>query len=750
GKGGALVYLNSYIYGTRGNGSKPFYRYDPATNTWSDAAVADVPANVTGGGSLATDGKLIYLLVGGNKTFDRFDPAAGAAGTWTIRASAPQNIGDGGALALVPGTASVAKSTVMNVNQTMINSGQKITLTMSLQAATNLMDTFSPSALTISDTAQAGGTATCVGPTPASLPSLISGTVGLFTWSCTLTATNVPANITFGGNASRGAPGAFSFPFATSHSVIVVPPLTLTVRVLSPTSVSTIENVAVLVDASGNLGPAPSNVVQTTIGSTLGDFVWADLNGNGLQDVGEPGIPGVVVSLSLPGGSVVTAITDPNGNYFFGNLGTGTFTVTYNLATAPAGFIPTTPTQITVTLASNQVITTVDFGLLPPNTGTIGDQVWLDANNDGVYDPNTESPLPNIGVNLYADANRNGILDPSDPVVATMLTSITGTYQFSNLAPFTYFVSVNTASVVTSSLSGVSNGITSTLGASMTPTVGTTLTRTFALASGQVITTADFGFNWAASIGDYVWYDSNGNGIQNDAGDEGGAPFGVIELVYDVNGDGVYQPCEPLVVYSQTSASGLYLFPNLPPGNYIVEAEGQAIPAPASTGALSGTVNVMMPTTPAEIVVSLGGNQAYRAADFGFAAGATVVGTVFYDENSNGNRDPLETTGFGGVVVTLTSSSGAVLTTTTLPDGSYAFRPVLPGTFTVTYNTAAPVLANFSLQTTSSSETFALVFGEQRTVDFGRDFSGSIGDTVFHDPNNSGTQNPGEPGISGA
>ncbi|MEO6061508.1 MAG: SdrD B-like domain-containing protein, partial [Thermoflexales bacterium] len=392
GKGGALVYLNSHIYGTRGSGSTPFYRYDPATNIWSDAAVADVPANVTGGGSLATNGKLIYLLVGGNKTFDRFDPAAGAAGTWTIRASAPQNIGDGGALALVPGTATVAKSTVIDASQTMINTGQKITLTMSLLADSNLTDPFSPSALTISDTAQAGGTATCVGPTPASLPSLISGTLGLFTWTCTLTATNLPANITFGGNASRGAPGAFSFPFATSHSVIVVPPLTLTVRVLSPTSVSLVENLAVLLDTSGSLGPAPSNLVQTTIGSGIGDFVWADLNGNGLQDVGEPGIPGVVVSLSLPGGSVVTAITDPNGNYFFGNLGAGAFTVTYNLATAPAGFIPTTPTKINVTLASNQVITTVDFGLLPPNSGSIGDQVWLDANNDGIYNPITESP----------------------------------------------------------------------------------------------------------------------------------------------------------------------------------------------------------------------------------------------------------------------------------------------------------------------------------------------------------------------
>ena len=31
---------------------------------------------------------------------------------------------------------------------------------------------------------------------------------------------------------------------------------------------------------------------------SIGDFVWNDLNGNGIQDSGEPGIQGVTLSLT--------------------------------------------------------------------------------------------------------------------------------------------------------------------------------------------------------------------------------------------------------------------------------------------------------------------------------------------------------------------------------------------------------------------------------------------------------------------
>src|SRR5205814_557705 len=64
----------------------------------------------------------------------------------------------------------------------------------------------------------------------------------------------------------------------------------------------------------------------------LGDFVWVDTNGNGIQNSGEPGIAGVTLTLTgttNAGGSVsATATTTSTGYYQFPNLAPGSYTVT--------------------------------------------------------------------------------------------------------------------------------------------------------------------------------------------------------------------------------------------------------------------------------------------------------------------------------------------------------------------------------------------------------------------------------------
>ena len=58
--------------------------------------------------------------------------------------------------------------------------------------------------------------------------------------------------------------------------------------------------------------------------AALGNFVWKDVNGDGIQDLGEPGIGGVVVQLAItwPDASttLVKTVTDATGAYSFGNL----------------------------------------------------------------------------------------------------------------------------------------------------------------------------------------------------------------------------------------------------------------------------------------------------------------------------------------------------------------------------------------------------------------------------------------------
>ena len=54
-------------------------------------------------------------------------------------------------------------------------------------------------------------------------------------------------------------------------------------------------------------------------GNTIGDFVWEDLNGNGIQDAGEPGIPDVTVNLYECNSSNIlrSTTTDSDGKYSF-------------------------------------------------------------------------------------------------------------------------------------------------------------------------------------------------------------------------------------------------------------------------------------------------------------------------------------------------------------------------------------------------------------------------------------------------
>jgi hypothetical protein len=61
----------------------------------------------------------------------------------------------------------------------------------------------------------------------------------------------------------------------------------------------------------------------------IGDKVWNDLNQNGLQDEGEPGISGIEVILFRSNGqSVDTLVTDADGKYLFTGLTQGLYSLT--------------------------------------------------------------------------------------------------------------------------------------------------------------------------------------------------------------------------------------------------------------------------------------------------------------------------------------------------------------------------------------------------------------------------------------
>ncbi len=71
---------------------------------------------------------------------------------------------------------------------------------------------------------------------------------------------------------------------------------------------------------------APQVVIYPN--SYVGDRVWWDVDGNGLQDPGEPGIPNVLLTLTDTQGLTQTTITDEQGLYHFEHLFPGVYTVT--------------------------------------------------------------------------------------------------------------------------------------------------------------------------------------------------------------------------------------------------------------------------------------------------------------------------------------------------------------------------------------------------------------------------------------
>ncbi|HAZ44152.1 MAG TPA: hypothetical protein DCZ55_06635 [Cyanobacteria bacterium UBA11371] len=119
-----------------------------------------------------------------------------------------------------------------------------------------------------------------------------------------------------------------------------------------------------------NLTSPPATVTIPVIASPrvqIGDTVFNDINGNGVQDQGEPGLPNVTVTLTSPGSDGIlgtpddttqTTTTNNNGNYSFPNLPPGNYRVTI---TPPSGFSPTTPVSQTISVTNNNP--NFDFGL---------------------------------------------------------------------------------------------------------------------------------------------------------------------------------------------------------------------------------------------------------------------------------------------------------------------------------------------------------------------------------------------------
>ncbi|MCA9052710.1 MAG: hypothetical protein KDA75_02685, partial [Planctomycetaceae bacterium] len=90
------------------------------------------------------------------------------------------------------------------------------------------------------------------------------------------------------------------------------------------------------------------------------------------------------------------------------------------------------------------------FEAAPLTILSLGDQVWVERNLNGVFDPGVDFAPNGVTVNLYAD-DGDGVLDAGDgaPIATTTTANIggqDGRYLFTDLAPGEYIVEVVTSS----------------------------------------------------------------------------------------------------------------------------------------------------------------------------------------------------------------------------------------------------------------------------------------------------------------
>jgi hypothetical protein len=181
--------------------------------------------------------------------------------------------------------------------------------------------------------------------------------------------------------------------------------------------------------------------------ATVSGFVYADKNNNGLLDTGEPGLNGVM--LTLTGSNDLGAITPITvatqtgtngmaGAYSFGNLRPGTYTVTES--TQPAGYLPGAKSQGNVIVAgatAPDVFSNINLAVGATSANNDIGKVQASSLSGHVYvDVSSTSHIGLAGVTItLTGSNDLGAITPVKIVTAT-----DGSYSFSNLRPGNYTI----------------------------------------------------------------------------------------------------------------------------------------------------------------------------------------------------------------------------------------------------------------------------------------------------------------------
>lgn len=495
--------------------------------------------------------------------------------------------------------------------------------------------------------------------------------------------------------------------------------------------------------------PADTNNPASAVGA-IGDRVWSDANGDGMENPNEVGIGGVTVNLLDAAGTVIgTTTTDDSGYYIFDNLAADVYMIQVDDSTLPARFTTTptgdpdgdnTNTSEKLPLGPGDVHMNMDFGYNDPSAYNLGDRIYLDANVSGGEDVG-ELPIPNVTVALIADTNGNGIWDIGELPIATDITDANGNYLFTGLGNGDYVVAVTNSNNV---LSGMTN--TADPDGGLNGYSGETI-------SGADDLTQDFGYApdghtaTDAIIGDLVFLDADRDGTYSadDSGLEG------IDVL-------LYNSSNVFVGSTTTDVNGNYLFGGLPADTYSVEIGTASLPTGLSNNVDPDGGNDDTSTT----TLAAGGQDLDQ--DFGYESTIpnTVSGTIWEDRDAAGDLNETSPVYFENVTVVLRDANGNVIgITITDTNGDYAFTGLPDGTYTIEITDDNNILnghwlsdgTNDGSNNNSQENNYSVsVAGGSTndTGDFGYFIDGaSLGNFVWDDTDEDGIQDVGEVGIPG-
>ena len=594
--------------------------------------------------------------------------------------------------------------------------------------------------------------------------------------------------------AVTDADGKYSFPGLAlgEYTVSVVDPTSGPLEGAKPTEAYT-GRYKTTADVS--IAEATGAVIDVNFGfvkpASVGDYVWMDVNRDGLQDADEPAMPGVTVTLTRADGSAVTdaegnpvaaVTTDAAGKYMFENLLPGDYTVTF---TNPAGYEATVSdaggdraadsngTESAVSLAQGQDDATVDYGLV--GTGVIGDQLFVDVNQNGgdALDAG-DKPLAGVKVTLVW-TGPGGITRTYETI-----TDADGQYRFGNLLPGDCKVSVDPESllaaeplldVLTHSPAGdvearkvvseEAKADKDKLAQAFNLSVSVTLTGEANSSLSQ-----DWGFGISA--------DTAITKVITDPDEAGQETFEFTpgkEVTYTLtltnNGPGV--------------ATGVKAFDQLPSGVAFVKAQGDGSYDPDSgvwdlsgltlakgdvkiltvTVAITGEGAGTLITNVAKITHQdqAGDDPTNNEASASFKGGFNLGGSVYRDSDGSYSKSETEQR-FKDVTVALVGEDGTPvldadgkpMTAITDENGAYRFAGLAPGAYRVVIvdPNAGDLAGLIPTQAyTGRGATQASVIVTDASVegvDFGLVAPATIGDRVWDDANGNGTDE-GEPGV---